>query len=84
MGLDLDHPLKTNYHEVGPLSQESMASQPGPDALELCKNHRVNHKQQSKSMVLQITEFTILPTHNSAMPPFKTQYLGICSDTHEI
>lgn len=63
MGSDLDHPLKTNYHEVGPLSQVSMASQPGPVALELCRNHRVNHKQQSKLMVLQITEFTVLPIH---------------------
>ena len=67
---------------LGPLS---LASQPLVTILELRRNPRVSHKQHRKSMVLQITEITeFCPVPCSPTPPFKTQYLRICSDMHEI
>lgn len=83
VGSDFDYLPKTNHHEV----------EPGPrihGQLDIGHHFRimqkpiVSHRQQSKSMVLQITEIRVCPVPRSATPLFKTLYLRICPDTLEI
>lgn len=74
VGSDFDHPPKANHHEV----------EPGPSIhgqldtghhLRIMQKPIVSHKQQSKSMVLQITEIReFVQSHVQPHP-----YLKLCT-----